>query len=87
MRPRIGDARAYVAPYTFGEAMSGGAVGRVAVSRHPGFAEGDWVLHMLGWRVGAIRRAPDRGRWSSDSTPVAVQWRYAEKRDALNGPS
>lgn len=58
MRPRIGDARAYVAPYTFGEAMSGGAVGRVAVSRHPGFAEGDWVLHMLGWRVGAIRRAP-----------------------------
>src|SRR3989337_2974807 len=29
MRPRIGDTRAYVAPYTLGEAMSAGAVGRV----------------------------------------------------------
>lgn len=54
MRPRIGDARAYVAPYTLGEAMSGGAVGRVAVSRHPDFAEGEWVLHMLGWREWAL---------------------------------
>jgi hypothetical protein len=34
--------------------MTGGAVGRVAASRHPGFAEGDWVLHGLGWREWAL---------------------------------
>ncbi len=54
MRPRIGDARSYVAPFTLGEAITGGAVGRVAVSRHPGFAEGDWVLHLIGWREWAL---------------------------------
>ncbi len=54
MRPRIGDARSYVAPFSLGEAMTGGAVGCIAVSRHPAFAAGDWVLHLLGWREWAL---------------------------------
>jgi NADPH-dependent curcumin reductase CurA len=54
MRPRMNDVRSYVAPYTLGEAMTGGAVGRIAVSRHPSFAEGQWVLHNLGWREWAL---------------------------------
>jgi len=54
MRPRMNDVRSYVAPFTLGEAMTGGAVGRVAASRHPGFREGDWVLHGLGWREWAL---------------------------------
>jgi hypothetical protein len=54
MRPRMNDVRSYVAPFTLGEAMTGGAVGRVAKSRHPRYAEGDWVLHGLGWREWAL---------------------------------
>ena len=54
MRPRMNDVRSYVAPFTLGEAMTGGAVGRVAVSRNPAFAEGEWVLHNLGWREWAL---------------------------------
>ena len=54
MRPRMNDVRSYVAPFTLGEAMTGGAVGRVAASRHPQFEEGDWVLHGLGWREWAL---------------------------------
>jgi NADPH-dependent curcumin reductase CurA len=54
MRPRMNDVRSYVAPYTLGEAMTGGAVGRVAASRHPRFREGDWVLHSFGWREWAL---------------------------------
>ena len=54
MRPRTGDARSYVAPFTLGEAITGGAVGRVAVSRNSGFEEGDWVLHLIGWREWAL---------------------------------
>ncbi|MDQ3379900.1 MAG: NADP-dependent oxidoreductase [Actinomycetota bacterium] len=50
MRPRMNDVRSYVAPFTLGEAMTGGAVGRVASSRNERYAEGDWVLHGLGWR-------------------------------------
>ena len=54
MRPRMNDMRSYVAPYTLGEAMTGGAVGQVAASRHPRFSEGAWVLHQLGWREWAL---------------------------------
>lgn len=54
MRPRMNDVRSYVAPFTLGEAMTGGAVGRVAVSRDLRYAEGDWVLHQLGWREWAL---------------------------------
>jgi NADPH-dependent curcumin reductase CurA len=54
MRPRMNDVRSYVAPFTLGEAMTGGAVGRVAASRHPRYAEGDWVVHGLGWREWAL---------------------------------
>lgn len=70
MRPRIGDARAYVAPYTLGEAITGGAVGRVVVSHHPSFAEGDWVLHMLGWREWAL--SDGKHVWRVDSTVAPV---------------
>jgi NADPH-dependent curcumin reductase CurA len=54
MRPRMNDVRSYVAPYTLGEPMSGGAVGRVVASRHEAVEEGAWVVHGLGWREWAL---------------------------------
>jgi NADPH-dependent curcumin reductase CurA len=54
MRPRMNDARSYVSAYRLGEPMLGGAAGRVAASRHERFAEGDWVVHGLGWREWAV---------------------------------
>ncbi len=70
MRPRIGDARAYVAPYTLGEVMSGGAVGRVAVSHNGRFSEGDWVLHLRGWREWAL--SDGTFVWKVDPTVAPV---------------
>ena len=54
MRGRMNDRRSYVAPYALGEAMTGGAVGRVAASRNADWPEGSWVLHSLGWREWAL---------------------------------
>ena len=54
MRSRMNDTRSYVPPFGLGEALTGGAVGRVEVSRNPRYAEGDWVLHRLGWREWAL---------------------------------
>src|SRR5262245_24718555 len=54
MRPRMNDVRSYVAPYTLGEPMTGGAVGRVESSRDPQLSRGDWVVHALGWREWAL---------------------------------
>jgi NADPH-dependent curcumin reductase CurA len=50
MRGRMNDVKSYVPPFQLGAAMDGGAVGRVVESRAEGFAEGDLVQHMLGWR-------------------------------------
>jgi NADPH-dependent curcumin reductase CurA len=54
MRPRMNDVRSYVSPFTLGEAMTGGAVGRVVASRNDHFPEGTWVAHQLGWREWAL---------------------------------
>ncbi len=50
MRGRMSEAKSYAAPYQIGEPLYGGAVGEVVASRAGGFAEGDVVLHQLGWR-------------------------------------
>jgi NADPH-dependent curcumin reductase CurA len=50
----MNDVRSYVAPFTLGEAMTGGAVGRVVASRNAAHAEGSWVVHGLGWREWAL---------------------------------
>src|SRR5262249_25464340 len=61
MRSRMTGIRTYVGPYELGEPIDRGAVGRVVASRHDGFAEGDWVFSMLGWRDGGVA-AGDRLR-------------------------
>jgi NADPH-dependent curcumin reductase CurA len=50
MRGRMNDVKSYAPPYQLGEAMLGGAVGRVVASAAEGFQVGDAVLHGLGWR-------------------------------------
>ena len=72
MRPRMNDVRSYVAPFTLGEAMTGGAVGRVAVSRNPGHAEGDWVVHQLGWREWALSDGSGLRRIDPAAAPVST---------------
>ena len=61
MRSRMTGIRTYVGPFELGEPIDGGAVGRVVASNHDGFAVGDWVFSMLGWRDGGVA-AGDRIR-------------------------
>jgi len=72
MRPRMNDVRSYVAPFTLGEAMTGGAVGRVAVSRNPAFEAGEWVLHPLGWREWALSDGSGMRRIDAGAAPVST---------------
>ncbi|HJR94216.1 MAG TPA: NADP-dependent oxidoreductase, partial [Gaiellaceae bacterium] len=72
MRPRMNDVRSYVAPFTLGEAMTGGAVGRVAASRDQRYAEGDWVLHYLGWREWALTDGAAVRRLDPEAAPVST---------------
>jgi NADPH-dependent curcumin reductase CurA len=54
MRGRMNDTKSYVPPFQLGEPLQGGAIGSVIESRSPDLAEGDLVLHNLGWRDEAV---------------------------------
>ena len=54
MRGRMNDTKSYVAPFQLGEPLDGGAIGEVVESRADGFAPGDLVQHMAGWRDEAV---------------------------------
>ena len=72
MRPRMNDVRSYVAPFTLGEAMIGGAVGQVAVSRNAAYPEGSWVTHSLGWREWALSDGSGMRRVDASVAPVST---------------
>src|SRR4249919_271194 len=67
MRGRMNDVKSYVPAFTVGEPMDGGAVGEVVESKADGFAPGDLVQHMTGWRDEAVipartvQKLPDLG--------------------------
>ena len=67
MRGRMNDVKSYVPPFQLGEPLEGGAIGEVVESKAEGFAPGDLVLHMGGWRdeavvsARAVNKLPDLG--------------------------
>jgi NADPH-dependent curcumin reductase len=54
MRGWMNDAKSYVPPVGIGDVMRALAVGRVAASRDPGFAEGDHVAGLFGVQEHAV---------------------------------
>ncbi|MEM1298671.1 MAG: NADP-dependent oxidoreductase [Pseudomonadota bacterium] len=62
MRGWANDAPNYLPPVAIGDAMRSFAVGTVAASRHPGYAEGETVSGMFGWQRYAISDGSDVDR-------------------------
>jgi len=54
MRGWVSAAANYSRPVAIGEVMRAYAAGTVVASRHPGYAEGDQVMGMLGWQEFAV---------------------------------
>jgi NADPH-dependent curcumin reductase CurA len=54
MRGRMNEAKSYIPPFAIDEPMEGGAIGEVVASNADGFAPGDLVIHMAGWRDEAV---------------------------------
>ncbi len=57
MRGRMIGVKTYIDPFAVGEPLEGGAVGQVVASNADGFAEGDWVMSMKGWREAYVAPA------------------------------
>lgn len=72
MRGRMNDARSYVPPFALGEALVGGAVGKVIESRHDGFASGDIVVGNFRWREFDTLQAGMVRKVDPDIAPLSV---------------
>ncbi|MCH8490283.1 MAG: NADP-dependent oxidoreductase, partial [Oceanicaulis sp.] len=70
-RGRMIGIRTYVDPFEPGKPMDGGAVGQVTQSNADGFAPGDWVLSMHGWREAFT--APAAGLMKIDTSLLPPQ--------------
>jgi len=54
MRGRMNESKSYIPPFQIDAPMEGGAIGEVVESKADGFAKGDLVVHMAGWRDEAV---------------------------------
>ena len=67
MRGRMNDVKSYVPAFEVGAPLEGGAIGEIVESNAEGFAPGDLVQHMCGWRDEAVlpartaQKLPDFG--------------------------
>ena len=67
MRGRMNDVKSYVPAFEVGAPLEGGAIGEIVESNAEGFAPGDLVQHMAGWRDEAVlpartaQKLPDFG--------------------------
>lgn len=72
MRGRMINAKSYVAPFTLGEVMEGGAVGTVVASKSPDLRAGESVLHYYGWREYATGDAAHFRRVDTETVPASA---------------
>lgn len=70
MRGRMMDRRSYVQPFEVGQPLAGGCVGQVVESNNPGFAKGNYVLGMNGWREYWISDGRGIGKLDPKLAPV-----------------
>jgi NADPH-dependent curcumin reductase CurA len=70
MRGRMRDVKSYVPPFAIGEALQGGAIGKVEASHHPGFVAGDYVNNGLGWRDYLIAPGETLQKVDGDATSL-----------------
>jgi NADPH-dependent curcumin reductase CurA len=72
MRGRMNDVKSYSPPFKLGEALEGGAVGRVERSRNPNFKEGDIVNNGLGWREAFVSDSRGLTRIDTNAAPMTA---------------
>lgn len=72
LRGRMREGRSYVPPFEIGEVIRSGVVGEVVESRAPGFAAGDIVTGMLGWRLHNIAKPGELRKIDSKIAPVTT---------------
>jgi NADPH-dependent curcumin reductase CurA len=72
MRGRMRDVASYAPPVAIGEVMTGGTVGEVVLSNHPGFRIGDIVEDRLGWQEYAVANGASLRKVDPSLAPIST---------------
>jgi NADPH-dependent curcumin reductase len=72
MRGRMSAVKSYAKPVEVGEPMVGGTVGRIVVSRHPGYAVGDIVLGYGGWQEYSVSNGAGLRKLEPAAAPIST---------------
>lgn len=72
MRGRMTSRKSYIPGFQLGEVLQAGVVGRIAKSRNPKFAEGDYVFGMLGWEEWSL--SDGKGMRKVDPSLGPLSW-------------
>ena len=72
MRGRMVDRQSYTPPFQIGEALTGGAIGRVAQSNDPDLPEGEHVESSFGWREAFIAKGAGLRRVGELKAPASA---------------
>ncbi|HTO49774.1 MAG TPA: NADP-dependent oxidoreductase [Burkholderiales bacterium] len=71
MRGRMDAAKSYAKYVELGEVMTGGTVGEVIESRHPGFKAGEFVNGALGWQEFAVTDGTGMRKVDGSKAPLS----------------
>ncbi|NMO22161.1 NADP-dependent oxidoreductase [Pyxidicoccus fallax] len=72
MRGRMSAAKSYAPPVELGAVMVGGTVARVVRSRHPDYAEGDFVFSYSGWQSYALSKGEGLRKLDPAAAPLST---------------
>jgi NADPH-dependent curcumin reductase CurA len=72
MRGRMRDVKSYVPPFQVGAVLDGGSVGQIVASRHPGYAEGDFVVGGQGFREYYVSDGTGQRRVDAKLAPLSA---------------
>ena len=72
MRGRMVDRKSYTPPFQVGEALTGGAIGRVVQSNAPDLPVGEHVESHYGWREGFVAKAARLRRLGELHAPASA---------------
>ena len=71
MRGRMNDTKSYVPPFQIGAVLQAGVVGQVASSKNADFAEGDYVMGMLGWENYSVSDGSQLHKITAGTQPLS----------------
>ncbi len=72
LRGRMSDAKSYIPPFELNKPVASGSIAEVVESKHPDFAQGDFVSGMLSWQEYQVSNGTDLLKVDANQAPLSA---------------